>query len=73
MVIRGDPAERTFSVFWFKSGFLLGGESVNRPADHMVIRRLLGTAREGSGGLTPEQVADTAFDLKLLARGAPEG
>jgi 3-phenylpropionate/trans-cinnamate dioxygenase ferredoxin reductase component len=73
VVVRGDPAERSFSVFWFKSGILLGGESVNRPGDHMVIRRLLGAERRRAEDLTPEQAADLAFDLKATARPVPDG
>lgn len=60
-VVRGDPDSRAFSVFCFRDGRLAGVESVNRPGDHMVGRRLLGTA------LTPAQAADPTFDLKALA------
>lgn len=64
-VLRGDPATRRFSVFRFRDGVLSAIESVNRPADHMLGRRLLA----GSPTLTPEQAADEGFDLKgLLAR-----
>lgn len=59
-VIRGNPAERAFSVFCFRGDALLGIESVNRPADHMFGRRLLGRG----GTITPEQAADPDFDLK---------
>jgi 3-phenylpropionate/trans-cinnamate dioxygenase ferredoxin reductase component len=59
-VLRGDPSDRKFSVFCFGDGKLLGIESVNKPADHMFGRRLLAIG----GGLTPEQAADTSFDLK---------
>ena len=40
-VVRGDPESGSFSVFCFRDGRLIGVESVNRPADHIVARRLL--------------------------------
>ena len=64
-VLRGDPAARAFSVFCFRGGTLLGIESVNRAADHMFGRRLLGAGET----ITPEEAADPGFDLKArLAR-----
>ena len=62
-VPRGDPRSGAFSVFCFRDGRLVGVESLNRPADHMMARRLL----DGASGLMPEQAADTGFDLKTLA------
>lgn len=64
--LRGDPASGKFSVFYFKGRRLIAIDSINRPSDHMVGRKLLaaGTA------LTPEQAADEGFDLKAAASGA---
>lgn len=61
-VLRGDPASRRFSVFRFRDRVLTAIESVNRPADHMLGRRLL----TGTPTLTPEQAADEGFELKSL-------
>jgi 3-phenylpropionate/trans-cinnamate dioxygenase ferredoxin reductase subunit len=47
-------------VCYFKDGRLLAIDSVNRPGDHMVGRRLLSTGST----LTPAQAADEGFDLK---------
>ncbi len=67
-VLRGDPASGAFSVYGFEGERLAVVESANKPADHMVARRLIGE----SISPTPEQVADLGFDLKALAaRGAP--
>ena len=66
-VVRGDPASEGkggFSVFCFRSGTLVGVESVNRPLDHILARKLL--ARDGAA-ITPEQAADPDFDLKACA------
>ena len=60
VVVRGDRAQGAFSAFCYKSGQLVGIESVNRAGDHMFGRRLL-AAR---GSITPEQAGDTGFDLK---------
>jgi 3-phenylpropionate/trans-cinnamate dioxygenase ferredoxin reductase subunit len=65
-VLRGDPDSASFSVFCFAGDRLIGVESVNRPADHIVARRLLAAA---DPLLTPAQAADESYDLKAhLAR-----
>jgi 3-phenylpropionate/trans-cinnamate dioxygenase ferredoxin reductase subunit len=64
--IRGNPAERAFSVFCFKGDKLLGIESVNRGADHMFGRRLLAAG----ANVTPEEAADLSFDFKARLAGA---
>lgn len=63
-VLRGDPASRRFSVFRFRNGVLTAIESVNRPADHMLGRRLLA----GTPTITPAQAADESLELKSLLR-----
>jgi 3-phenylpropionate/trans-cinnamate dioxygenase ferredoxin reductase component len=62
-VLRGEVSSGVFSVFCFRDGKLAGVESVNKPADHMVARRLLSSA----AALTPAEAADVAFDLKARA------
>ncbi|HEY7846291.1 MAG TPA: FAD-dependent oxidoreductase [Bradyrhizobium sp.] len=60
VVLRGDPAQKAFSAFCYRSGQLVGIESVNRAGDHMFGRRFLPMDRK----LAPEKAADPAFDLK---------
>jgi len=60
VVVRGDRAQGAFSAFCYKSRQLAGIESVNRAGDHMFGRRLLAA----NGSITPEQAADSSFDLK---------
>ena len=60
VVVRGDPAQRSFSAFCYKGAQLVGIESVNRAADHVFGRKILGTTKS----IAPEQAADPAFDLK---------
>jgi 3-phenylpropionate/trans-cinnamate dioxygenase ferredoxin reductase subunit len=60
VVVRGDRQARSFSAFCYKSGELVGIESVNRAADHVFGRKILGMNRS----IEPEQAADPGFDLK---------
>jgi NADPH-dependent 2,4-dienoyl-CoA reductase/sulfur reductase-like enzyme len=55
----GDPENRRFSVLCFREGKLIAVESLNRPADHMAARRLLGR----NTVLAPAQVGVDGFDL----------
>lgn len=59
-VMRGDPVTGAFSMFCFRNNRLFGVESVNKPADHMIARRLLAS----NVTLTPDEAADLGFDLK---------
>src|SRR5712672_3530299 len=60
VVVRGDRAQAAFSAFCYRGEQLVGIESVNRAGDHMFGRRLLAA----NGSITPEQAADSGFDLK---------
>jgi 3-phenylpropionate/trans-cinnamate dioxygenase ferredoxin reductase subunit len=62
IAIRGNPEQGQFSVFCFDGTRLLGIESVNRPADHIIGRRLLGK----SVRVTPQQASDSSLDLRTL-------
>ena len=59
-MVRGDRGQGSFSAFCYKSGQLVGIESVNRASDHVFGRRMLGLNRS----IEPEQAADLGFDLK---------
>lgn len=59
-VLRGDVADRQFSVCYFKSDTLIAIDSVNAIKDHMAAKRLLAA----NINLTPEQCADTGTPLK---------
>jgi 3-phenylpropionate/trans-cinnamate dioxygenase ferredoxin reductase subunit len=65
-VLRGDPATRAFATFGFRAGALAVVETVNRGAEHMAARRIIG----GGLPLTPERAADLQFDLRRLALAA---
>jgi len=63
-VVAGDIDGLRFSVFCFRRGRLVCVESVNRPADHGIARRMLA----GVPDLSPEDAAEPGFDLKARAR-----
>lgn len=62
-VVTGDPATGAFSVFCFAGDRLLGVESVNKPVDHVLARRLLAA----NCPIRPEMVAVPGFDLRTAA------
>jgi 3-phenylpropionate/trans-cinnamate dioxygenase ferredoxin reductase component len=64
IVMRGKPESLRFSVFYFKEGRLAAIDSINRPVDHMMGRRLIAAGIS----VTPEEAADESVDLKLLAQ-----
>ena len=60
VVSRGDPESRKFSVFYFREGGLRAVDSINRPAEHLAARKLIGARVQ----LSPDQAGDESFDLK---------
>lgn len=54
----GDAADNRFSVFHYRGENLIAIESVNRPADHMLGRKMLGA------GFSPSPETVAADDLK---------
>lgn len=62
-VVRGNPETGVFSIFRFLDGRLRVVESVNAPHDHLAARRLVAPGV----GLSPEEAADLAVDLKARA------
>jgi len=62
-VTRGNPQAQKFSVFYFRQSRLIAVDSINRPADHIVARRLLASRAP----VTPEQAADETVNLKSLS------
>ncbi|KUM28252.1 pyridine nucleotide-disulfide oxidoreductase [Mesorhizobium loti] len=59
-VVLGEPAENKFSIYHYAGNRLLGIESVNRPADHMLGRKMLGAGFSPS----PQTVAGGPDALK---------
>jgi 3-phenylpropionate/trans-cinnamate dioxygenase ferredoxin reductase subunit len=60
VVTRGDPESRKFSVFYYRAGKLCAVDTVNRPAEHLAARKLIGA----HATVSPDQAKDESFDLK---------
>ncbi|MBZ9865888.1 FAD-dependent oxidoreductase [Mesorhizobium sp. CA15] len=72
-VVLGDLAENKFSIYHYAGNRLLGIESVNRPADHMLGRKMLGagfspTPQTVAGGPDALKAALAAFSQDEPAR-----
>lgn len=71
-VIRGAADQGQFSVFIYRGTRLVAVDSINRPGEQLIARKLIGAGVSPS----PDQAADLSFDLKTLplepaAEGAP--
>ena len=53
-----------FSVFYYRAGKMVSADSVNNAKEHLLVRKLL----DAGVSPTPEQAADTAFDLATLIK-----
>ena len=62
-VSRGNAEGRKVSVFYFKESQLIAIDSINRPLDHVIGRKLIANRIR----LTPKQAADESVDLKQMA------
>jgi 3-phenylpropionate/trans-cinnamate dioxygenase ferredoxin reductase subunit len=49
-------------VFYFLGGGLRAVDSINRPAEHLTARKLIGARAM----LSPDQAGDESFDLKSV-------
>ena len=61
-VLRGDPAERSFSVVYLKEGRVIALDCVNRTKDYAQGRRLV----EDRSAIAPELLLDSATELKAM-------
>jgi 3-phenylpropionate/trans-cinnamate dioxygenase ferredoxin reductase subunit len=57
-----DAATKKFSAYYYRAGQLIAIDSLNQPADHMNGRKLF----DKGISPTPEQAADTGFELNSL-------
>lgn len=68
-VVRGEPVMESFSLLHYRDGVLVASECVNRPQDHLAVKRGL------DKGMTidPAAAADADVPLKRLLVAAPTG
>jgi len=63
VILRGDPATRSFSVCYLKQGELLALEAVNHSKDYMAARKVISERMR----LNPEKLSDPSIALKDAA------
>lgn len=61
-IVKADPVKDAATIYCFFEGRLIGVECVNRPADFMAARRVLGGAKV----VRPEDVEQDGFELKAF-------
>lgn len=67
VVLRGRLSDNAFSIFLYRGERLIAVESVNKPSEHLVARRIL-----SAGNAVPKSIAsDTNTDLKQFASAIP--
>ncbi|MDK4743110.1 FAD-dependent oxidoreductase [Rhizobium sp. CNPSo 3464] len=62
VVLRGEPASRSFSLVYLKNGAVIALDCVNSPRDYVQGRKLV----EHAAKLSSERLADTSKQLKEL-------
>jgi 3-phenylpropionate/trans-cinnamate dioxygenase ferredoxin reductase subunit len=62
VVLRGDPASRSFACLYLKEGRLIAVDAINAPRDFMQSKALIAKRAE----CNPEKLADTDVALKDL-------
>jgi 3-phenylpropionate/trans-cinnamate dioxygenase ferredoxin reductase subunit len=62
LVLRGDPAARSFAVFRLRDGAIVGVEAVNAAPEYMMGRRLIAARAK----VAPERLADRAIPMKEM-------
>lgn len=59
-VLRGELASDKFTLFYLREGAVRAAHTVNRPAEHMLARKLIALGAR----IAPELLADPSVDLK---------
>lgn len=62
VVVRGSPAQRSFAAFYLRGQRLIAADTVNRPQEFMMSKRLVAQA----GTIKPDLLADDTVPLKSL-------
>ncbi len=62
VVTRGNSESRKLSAFYFKESRLVAIDSINRPVDHIIGRKLIAAGVP----LTPAQAADESVELRKV-------
>jgi 3-phenylpropionate/trans-cinnamate dioxygenase ferredoxin reductase subunit len=65
-VLRGDPADRKFAVFYLQKGKLIAVDAINSPPEFLASKKLIMTGAR----LAPETLSDTSQSMKDIAAAA---
>lgn len=60
LVIRGTPESDSFAAFYLKDGYVLAADTVNRPPEFMLAKRLISERTR----LAPSRLADEGISVK---------
>ena len=63
VVLRGEPASRTFAAFYLAQGELLAVDAVNSPREFAAAKKLVASGAR----IAPEVLRDPNVDLAALA------
>ncbi len=63
VVVRGEPASRSFSCLYLHNGKLIACDAINAPRDFVQSKALIAARQE----IAPERLADSGVQLKDLA------
>jgi 3-phenylpropionate/trans-cinnamate dioxygenase ferredoxin reductase subunit len=66
IVLRGEPAKRSFTAFYLKDGYVIAADAVSRPQEFMLAKRLVGERIR----ISPLLLADESQPLKSLMQPA---
>ncbi len=66
IAVRGAPQDRSFCVFYLRNGRVIASDAVNRPAEHMLSRKLIAARAE----IGPARLADENLTVKDLLAAA---
>jgi 3-phenylpropionate/trans-cinnamate dioxygenase ferredoxin reductase subunit len=67
-VLRGSLIEGRFSIFYLRGGHIVCAHSVNRPAEHLLARKLIASWCVA----TAAEISDVQFELKSLLERSKE-
>jgi 3-phenylpropionate/trans-cinnamate dioxygenase ferredoxin reductase subunit len=60
LILRGSPDTDSFSAFYLKNGLIIAADTVNRPPEFMLAKRIIAERLL----VAPEQLADDSVPLK---------
>jgi 3-phenylpropionate/trans-cinnamate dioxygenase ferredoxin reductase subunit len=63
VVLRGDPATRSFAAFYLGGGQLLAVDAINRPKEFIAAKKLVANRAH----IAPDVLRDAGVDLAMLA------